>query len=851
MPLVLPPGTKLNVTPEQAEQIKAIQLSADPVARAAFNWKFVWLHLARKKQLPPTGDWNIWLAMAGRGFGKDLCLKTPIPTPEGWTTMGDIRVGDTVFDEAGTPCKVVGKFFPPPSQIYRVTFSDGSSIVAGADHQWVTWTHRDRKQYLRWNQGATEFPERWPTYRQPLRNSWGHLVGECGPSIKTTEEVRATLCQDTARRDLNHCIPLADPLDTPAASLPIDPWVLGYWLANGAPRAGVVCAGSYKGTFDDTHVEAAIRQAGMEVGQNRRRVDRGHTSIGVMGLSARLEAVGVLGNKHIPPAYLRASIQQRLALLRGLCDGDGYGAKSSAEYGTTAPSLRDGVVELLRSLGERPVVCTTRARLNGVDYGEVYRVNWRWRKYNPFSLPRKAELCPPPGSQGLRVAHRMITAIDPVPYTPTACIMVDSPTSMYLAGEAMIPTHNTLLGANWLGLQMQENPGWIGHVVAPTHSDLRGVCFEGASGLLGVIPEELIASWNKSISELKLKNGSIIRGFSADVPNRLRGPQCGAMWADEVAAWQNAQEAFDMAMFGLRLGQHPRAVLTTTPRPIPLIKSLMERQDCEITTGSTYENRANLAPSFFGQIAQYEGTTLGRQELYAEIIDSEEFGVLKREWFDLWPTKSPLPPFEYVIQSYDTAYSMRDGNDPTACITLGVYFDEKKRHNRIMLLDAWDEMIPYPDLRARAQTEYNARYGDPDGDGGRKCDLVLIEDKAVGTPLATELQRAGIPVRAYNPGRADKLQRLHAISHLVMNRMVVIPESVQKAGSPAKWADKFLYQVCAFNGEGSVDHDDYVDCLSQALTMLRDMTWITLKDDPEDDDEDQAPPEPRVNPYAC
>jgi predicted phage terminase large subunit-like protein len=303
-----------------------------------------------------------------------------------------------------------------------------------------------------------------------------------------------------------------------------------------------------------------------------------------------------------------------------------------------------------------------------------------------------------------------------------------------------------------------------------------------------------------------------------------------------------------MAMFGLRLGDVPQALYTTTPKPIPLLKDLIARDDCVMTRGSTYENKSNLAPSFFSQIAQYEGTVIGRQEIYAEVIDMEEFGILRRSWFDLFPAADKLPAFEYIVQSYDTAFSLRDDNDPTACVTLGVYHCPIKKMFRIMLLDAWDEQVLYPDLRERAQKDYNVKFGEVDR--SRCVDLVLIEDKAAGSPLATELQRAGVPVRRYNPGRADKLQRLHAVSHIVKDGLVVIPESKKQVGKPVTWAEGFLNQVCAFRGEGTVKHDDYVDAFTQALALLRDQTWIALKSDYEPDEE-EVEPEKRSNPYAA
>ena len=161
-------------------------------------------------------------------------------------------------------------------------------------------------------------------------------------------------------------------------------------------------------------------------------------------------------------------------------------------------------------------------------------------------------------------------------------------------------------------------------LIAPTSSDIRGVCFEGESGLLNVIPRELISSYNSSIAQIELKNGSLIRGFSAEEPSRLRGPQFHRVWCDELAAWQYVDETWDMMRFGLRLGDDPRVIITTTPKPIELVRKLLKdatkkNSRIHVTRGSTYDNAANLAKSFLNEITQYEGTQLGRQEIHAEV----------------------------------------------------------------------------------------------------------------------------------------------------------------------------------------------------------------------------------------
>jgi phage terminase large subunit-like protein len=193
--------------------------------------------------------------------------------------------------------------------------------------------------------------------------------------------------------------------------------------------------------------------------------------------------------------------------------------------------------------------------------------------------------------------------------------------------------------------------------------------------LIAVIPPILIEDYNKTAHELRLINGSLIKGIPASEPERFRGPQFHGAWCDELAAWDYLQAAWDQIQFGVRLGKQTKIICTTTPRPKDLIVELIGREgdDVAVRTASTYSNLDNLSANFKKQILSYEGTTLGRQEIYAEIIDPEESGIVKREMFQLWPADKPFPAFEYILQSYDCAYTEKTVNDPTASITFGCF----------------------------------------------------------------------------------------------------------------------------------------------------------------------------------
>jgi predicted phage terminase large subunit-like protein len=436
----------------------------------------------------------------------------------------------------------------------------------------------------------------------------------------------------------------------------------------------------------------------------------------------------------------------------------------------------------------------------------------------------------------------------------------------YLAGRGY---GKTRVGAEWLARKVFLDPsGFDSAVIAPTYQDVKFTCFE--NGLLDIIPPELINAYNKTDMTIEMFNCtggiSLIRGFTAEKPERLRGPQHTRIWADELAAWPY-DDVWDMAMMGLRLGEKPQVLWTTTPKPKDIIRKLTAPKAGRlIVAGSTYDNKTNLPDSFFDQLQQYEGTTLGRQELYGELIDPEESGIVKRSQFRLWAHDKPLPTFDLVILSLDTAftektYDKKKGDpDPTACTVWGVFHHEKR--NNIMLLDCWEEHLGMPDLIRRVKKEMNIAYGDDDDNAlikpmfgsskpmtsGRKPDILLIEDKGSGISLRQMLEREGLEAYAYNPGRADKLTRLHIVSPIFARKMVWLPESASHPGRPRNWIDPLLHQLCAFTGPGSIKHDDFVDSTTQALRLCMDKRLLDAVQARKD--ETAPPPKPVVNPYA-
>lgn len=360
--------------------------------------------------------------------GKLLALDTLVPTPDGLVSLRDLRAGATVFDEHGQPCRVTAVYDDVPQHAYRMTFNDGTEVLAGGEHQWLTITsgqiigyfRRDRPRDRHRGPKPTAFPRDW--------TRWG--------SIKTTDELATTL--RTSRGGYVHNIPLAAPLNLPALNLPVDPYILGAWLGDGGARDAIMWAGEQ----DAGHFLARFQAAGYRVGANGRRGKVVHWR--PLGLERDLRRLGVLGDKRVPADYLNGSEAQRLALLQGLMDTDGYaGPGDAVEFSSTRQQLADAVVWIAASLGQRPRLAKGIARLNGIDHGPKYRVTWRATR-QVFLLPRKAEKLTETWTR--ESGSRILVRCDPVPVMPMRCLTVDSLNSMYLITDRCLPTHNTCPG---------------------------------------------------------------------------------------------------------------------------------------------------------------------------------------------------------------------------------------------------------------------------------------------------------------------------------------------------------------------------------------------------------------------
>jgi phage terminase large subunit-like protein len=679
---------------EQAAALEGI----DPDA-LLWDWN-VW---ARPEQLPPTDDWNVWLVLAGRGFGKTrmasewvretakyttegqrrfalvartaadvrdvivegesgiinisppsekphyepskrrltwpngntatlftadepdglrgpqfrLDIATPVPTPTGWSTMGDLQVGDVVFDELGSPCNVTAVHeIELALDSYRLNFSNGTHIDADGKHRWKVLTNTDLRYVTTHFDGV--IPETWATDRFG-RESTNHQV-------KDTNQLRA----NTKRRLY---IPATKAVEYVVSTepLPIDPWVLGLVLGDGASAAP-----SYIATHTDDK-SWLLEELGRS-GLASRDMNKDH--VWAADLIAPWRELGLYNNKHVPEIYLRASAEDRLSLLQGLTDSDGGVEPNGAfRFYNTNKVLIDGYIELARSLGLVPKVYYRKPRERAGVYSKEA---WYVQVNSTFPLVRNPrKLAKAKYEWKYQSTQHSIVSIDPTTPKFMRCITVDSASHLYLAGEGLIPTSNS-------------------------HA-----------------------------------------------------------WGDEVAAWRQTPDAAGMTAFdnlrvGTRLGKNPQILATTTPKRTPLLYKLIEESRTDrataakvvVTKGSTMDNAGNLSGAYLETImGVYEGTSLARQELYGEMLDDLEGAMWNEELVEAarhtnYPASTPL---RVIGVDPSVAENPRDECGIVVCASTAEH-DLYKRHAWV-LEDA--SIHGSPDTWARKVVEMARKWGCP------------------------------------------------------------------------------------------------------------------------------------------
>lgn len=502
--VVKPPAAPLMVPTVGASLVAE---AVDEI-REAFHVPRNTLFLHPKQMEVYASTCRFKVVVAGRRWGKALALDTPIPTPHGWTTMGELRDGDEVFDESGKPCRVTHAHAVMHGRpCYEIEFSDGTKVVADEEHLWSTWDKAARKNVRR------------------------NPYGAHGAKVRTTRQIIDTLTAGT-KDENNHSIPCAGAVQYPEARLRLDPYMLGAWLGDGDSR----CAALTCGDEELPHFSAAVEKligAKPHMTQDPRT---GAWRVAITGgrgcehgFQKGLRELNLLANKHIPRAYLQGSVAQRLALMQGLMDTDGsiFEHAGNCEFTSVNKRLADDVLELALSLGIKATLITGTAKLNGRDCGAKYRVRFT-TAMQVFRLPRKAEKNL--RARKFRVDHRFIVAVRPVESVPVRCITVDSPNALYLCSRAFIATHNTQLAKVSL-IKFARKKKRLVWYVAPSYRMAKQIMWPE---LVESIPRAWVKKYNETILTITLVNGTKIELKGADNPDSLRGVGIHYLVMDEV-----------------------------------------------------------------------------------------------------------------------------------------------------------------------------------------------------------------------------------------------------------------------------------------------------------------------------
>lgn len=394
-----------------------------------------------------------------------------------------------------------------------------------------------------------------------------------------------------------------------------------------------------------------------------------------------------------------------------------------------------------------------------------------------------------------RAAHYAdwITAARPEQLTPEG----DWHTWLYLAGRGSGKTRSAAEDIGWYGL---KRPKSLIAIVAEDFSDGRDVCVEGESGLLACLPDDAVKLWNRSMGELFLTNRTKYKIFSGDKPDSTRGYQHHRMWWDELAKFRYAKEAWTQGQLGLRLGDDPRNVVTTTPKPRTLIRDLLDRAITDgtvhVTRGSTFDNADNLAQTFLDEVRRrYEGTRVGRQELYGEYLDDVPGALWTRAMVEDARTTA-APDMERVVVAIDPAVTSGEDSDETGIIVAGKGVDGRA----YVLADRTCRLSPDGWAR-RAVSGY----------GEFAADRIVAEVNN-GGDLVERVIRTVAPSIAYKKVHASRGKRVRAEPVAALYEQGRVSHV---AGFP-----ELEDQMCAFVPEGMDGSPDRVDALVWALTEL-------------------------------
>ncbi len=370
-------------------------------------------------------------------------------------------------------------------------------------------------------------------------------------------------------------------------------------------------------------------------------------------------------------------------------------------------------------------------------------------------------------------------------------------TWLYLAGRG---AGKTRTAAEWLAYQASSNPRTRWAIAAPTYGDVRDTCAEGESGIVRVLQEYgTLKDYNRSIGEIFLTNGSRIKLFSGEEPDRFRGPQFHGGWFDELAAFKYP-DAWDQYQFGLRLGEFPQTIVTTTPRPTKLIKDLITRDGVRVQRGSTFDNAKNLAASALAELKlRYENTRLGRQELYGEILDNVEGALWTREMIETARVDT-APPLIRVVVAIDPAVTSAATSDETGIVAAGI------GNNGDYYILSDKSLRASPDAWARQAVmlyhEYKADKIIAETNNGGDMVIMLLKQVDASVPTKKVIATRGKQLRAEPISSLYEQGRVHHVGYFAELEVQMCEWTPLSNESPDR-LDALVWALTELNSGGS------------------------------------------------
>jgi predicted phage terminase large subunit-like protein len=733
------------------------------------------------------------------GAAKALALDTPIPTPAGWKLMGELRVGDEVFDENGDPCNVT--WVSPvwtDRNVYAVTTDCGDVIIADEEHEW--------------------------------------LVRLCGKH--PVEKIKETR-QLAKKRSKRPMITRAKALNLPEVALPVDPYVLGAWLGDG-DSAGTRMTAS---VTDMPFIRAEFERRGYTTTTHKCETNFGVTEVRSAFVALNLicdRAHATDGFKHIPEQYMRASYDQRLALLQGLCDTDGTVCRKrgSTTFCNTNKNLAIQVRELVRSLGVKAGWSEGRAMLRGKDCGPVFRVSFYLE--NSTLIPRKAAL-----TRNQDRTPKTYISVEPMGRADTVCIEVDSDSHLFLCGHSMTPTHNSSYAsirfAAW-HLGRRPNDRWLQG--AHTQTFAKDRLGKPVRNLINdtrykeVFPEMGLSASSAAADYFEFVKGQGyykavgvgvgISGFRADIA-AIDDPVASREDADSPTSRRKLHAWFEDD-FGTRpMPGSPVYVVATRWHEDDLIGHELDKMQNGITDykwevinipAIAVEDDPlgrpegqGLWPEVFGTdwyLAKKRGIT-GRSwnSLYQGVPTDEEGGILKREDVSHYTTlpkdkvRQDGTMVEKVIRkitlSVDCAEKATQRSDYTAA-TVWLETHDKKHYlaHASRIRKEFNDMVKWIEHLAKVWN----------------VDQILVEDRGAGTQyIQVRKEQPGFaPVIPISTKQQSKEFRFDGVTPMFAAGEVFLPESGND------WIADVEQELFVFpNGK----NDDYVDSVGQYLAHSR------------------------------